>query len=238
MDLKGTLFLTEGQVEKDMPIRDDCYYILHNCNRIYPKDRRITIQVYVHDVLAYPTTKINAYTFYDEPQRLLYQPWATDLLPHEIGSPVISNDRCVYWVGSYGIGIFGNKDEIDAFKKACSYAGISFEFRGGVSDEEHRILIQKSYLAPQICGAWQAKQGYIPCRIFKNISYGKVGITNSEKVQEVFDGQLIYNPDTYNLFFDAEAKKEAQNVAALMKLVKEKHTYVSRIQQIFEFLFK
>src|ERR1700735_295618 len=32
IDVSGALFITEGQVDTDMPRRQDCYYILHNWN--------------------------------------------------------------------------------------------------------------------------------------------------------------------------------------------------------------
>lgn len=31
IDFSHSLFLTEGQVDNNMPIRKDCFYILHNC---------------------------------------------------------------------------------------------------------------------------------------------------------------------------------------------------------------
>src|SRR5690242_2068942 len=30
IDFTQTLFITEGQVEKNLPVRNDCFYILHN----------------------------------------------------------------------------------------------------------------------------------------------------------------------------------------------------------------
>ena len=35
------------------------------------------------------------------------------------------------------------------------------------------LLIQESIIAPALQTDWQVEHEYIPCRIFKNISYGK-----------------------------------------------------------------
>lgn len=32
IDFNNSLFITEGQVDKNIPIRNDCYYVLHNCD--------------------------------------------------------------------------------------------------------------------------------------------------------------------------------------------------------------
>lgn len=32
-DFSGSLFITEGQVDQAIPLRDDCLYILHNCEK-------------------------------------------------------------------------------------------------------------------------------------------------------------------------------------------------------------
>ena len=79
--------------------------------------------------------------------------------------------------------------------------------------------------------------GYIPCRIFKNISYGHMGVTNSEYVNKVFNDQLIFSNDTYQLYHKVKEEITPEKTKELMKLVKEKHTYINRINQILE-LFK
>jgi hypothetical protein len=77
--------------------------------------------------------------------------------------------------------------------------------------------------------------GYIPCRNFKNISYGQLGMTNSKPVYEFFDGNIIYNEDTYQLFFDAQKERENYDlIKSQMLFVKENHTYVNRAKELIE----
>ena len=101
-------------------------------------------------------------------------------------------------------------------------------------------LIQQSILAPALQTKWQVNNHYIPCRIFKNISYGKMGITNNQAVNEIFDNKLIYSEDIEELvikgleFEESSSKKE--KVIELMKEVRDKHTYVNIIQFILDFI--
>ena len=252
-DFSHCLFLTEGQVDGKIPIRKNCQYLLHNADSDkylqLSSEQCLRIQVYTKDVLSKPTcTRIAPCIYFDRYTKTLYMPWATDLLPHEIDEikkevSVISNERKVYWIGTIGYGgEFGNSDQVNPFIAACRNEGVEFIHYGiyapgwrAVSVEENQQLIASSYMAPAIVGRWQLEKGYIPCRIFKNISYGKLGITNSDTVYELFEKRIVYNPDTYALFYDAKKKLETMTLDelhGLMDFVKEKHTYLNRIELV------
>lgn len=252
-DFSHTLFITEGQVDERIPLRDDSTYILHNCALLKYKNllnasRCIIMQVYTHDVLARNDKRIDDFIHIDVDNKVIYQPWATDLLPHEIDEikQKIQNvspwkgSRQINWVGTRCSGQFGNDNQLNPFIRACTEAGINFSSRcASVTTQENIDLIQKSVIAPAIVGKWQEEKGYIPCRIFKNISYGHMGVTNSRAVYELLKEQVIYNSDTYQLFHDAMAwyqNPDYDQLFALMDLVKEKHTYLNRIQHLLNFL--
>ena len=96
-------------------------------------------------------------------------------------------------------------------------------------------------MAPAIQGAWQCVNGYIPCRIFKNISYGQWGITNNRVVYDLFKGKVIYNSDTYQLFYDAKHYIDNAPISELYELmdfVKNNHTYINRIETLLNFMEK
>jgi hypothetical protein len=250
-DFRDCLFLTEGQVDKKIPLRPDCEYMLHNCTdpkyRTLPKKNFIAFQVFTESIFSVPSlVKLDTCIYYDLPGRCIYMPWATDLLPDDIDAvkaslsslPILSQ---VYWVGTVGDGTFGNIHQLKPFMKACEENGLSFIVKHHLSREDHMAAIGSSFIAPAIVGKWQAEQGYIPCRIFKNISYGKMGVTNSRHAYELFDKKIVYNPDTYQLFDDAKKKLESMDqdeLFALMDLVKEKHTYLNRVALLLEFLQK
>jgi hypothetical protein len=108
------------------------------------------------------------------------------------------------------------------------------------SFEENRMLINNAYLAPTLQGQWQIDSWYIPCRIFKNISYGHLGITNSKAVSDIFNGELIYDTNSVELFNKSIEKKNNSDcldwIKYLMNEVKTKHTYINRVEEILKFL--
>lgn len=245
-DFTGSLFLTEGQVCEKMPIIKGCTYILHNCyddalwQTIHEQEiDHLKLQVYTDDVLTHaandPGIKLlDPCIYHDTVGKLLYMPWATDLLPHEISlSPTTEHTNKVWWVGSMGDGEFGNNNELAGFIRACEDNGITFTHANNLSIEENREKIAESYISPAIVGTWQKRKGYIPCRIFKNVSYGKFGITNSARVQELFENRLVYADNEYELFAKTMEKRAQPSYQAelreLIQFVRDRHTYVNRI---------
>lgn len=248
LDLSNSLFITEGQVDQKIPIRNDCYYIIHNCDSLKYKHllangHAIILQVYTHDCRKRNDPAFEYCFHYDLTQPIIYMPWATDLLPHEIDAVKnkisnITKNKCAVFVGTIGHGSFGNAHEIEQFKKCCSKNSINFQYGGvnSVSMEENIASIQSALLAPALQGEWQCKQGYIPCRIFKNISYGALGITNSETVYKLFNEKIVYNPNPYQLCNDALKRLETftqQDLFELMDFVRDHHTYLDRVERLF-----
>ena len=243
IDFSSALFVAEGQVDHRIPIRDDCKYVLHNCDGArYASVRHncLPLQVYCARNMRPTFERVGPASYYGD--GVLYQPWATDLLPHEIDvdRASIAGENAAYWIGTIGEGEFGNVHELDGFQRACAERGVTFVQRASVPRDTHIDLIQRSYLAPAITGTWQCAQGYVPCRIFKNISYGQLGMTNSEAVSNIFDGRLIFNTDTHQLFADGEAVLRSPaaetRVRELMTTVRDTHTFVHRIATILDVL--
>lgn len=244
LDFAGALFITEGQHDGNIPIRDDCYYVLHNC--MNPKwdaaKNKIMLQTYTYDA----NQKWGAKPMEGFPGSYvlgngLWQAWATDLLPGEINLDWAEINRTneIHWIGTYGGGQFGNDTEINAFRDAATAAGFSWHLHppGSTSFEDNRLLIQKSFLAPTITGTWQTSNGYIPCRIFKNSSYGHLMATNNKASFDLLEGQGVYFHDTRELFLKArEASSNKNLVRSSMMLIKEKHTFVNRINAILSLI--
>jgi len=249
IDFHNSLFITEGQVDQKIPLREDCRYILHNCElgkykKLFDKNLCIILQVYSHDCLKRKETKIDDCMHINGATRTIYLPWATDLLPLEIDEikkqiPNRKKNNTIYWIGSIWDGIHGNRDKINNFEQACRQNGIQFKHLTSVNETENKNLIAQSYMAPALQGKWQCDNGYIPCRIFKNISYGQMGITNSKAVYDLFNGKIVYNQDPYQLFYDAQKRLkdiDINEIYELMDFVKNKHTYINRIDHLLHFL--
>lgn len=278
-NFSNTLFITEWQVDEKIPLRSDCFYILHYFTEkyrpLFEQGRCIFMQIYTHECLINNPKKIDDFIYtklHDKtsnhswsreglPQEIIriypqeryaphfeistiYLPWATDLLPHEIEQnkqiPAIKKNEAVF-IGSISGGRYGNWDKVTPFQDAARQNNVSFYHLSpcSCSMEENIELVKNAYMAPAIQMELQVVNGYIPCRIFKNISYGAFGITNSETVYELFHKKIVYNADTYQLFFDAKNKLDNLDINELYELmdfVKEKHTYLNRIHQLLTFL--
>lgn len=243
------LFLTSSEQNQKIPLRKDCKYILHNVdvNRFANLDN-LYLQVYTHDVLQRDVEKIEEGVYYQKNSTTLYQPWATNLLPHQINVDDARNNpnnKYCLWVGTYDESSqFQNGSELRPFFEECKKNGIELKivnpWSNPISFEDNKQLVKMSFLSPSLQGPWQIEKGYIPCRIFKNISYGHLGITNSEMVNKVFEDRLLYDVDPISLFYKCLEKKNDVNhieyIKDLMMFVKQHHTYINRIKNILHFL--
>lgn len=256
-DFSNSLFITEGQVDKKIPLRSDCEYILHNCHddkyqKQLDQHQWISMKTYRDGRITPELEMIAPFIYQDKKNKIVYMPWATDLLPYEIEDIQVNlsniwekrsnNKKIVYWIGTIGGALYGNINELNPFKRACKENGVKFSHNdpwvNGLDRSECVPLISNAYLAPAIVGTWQEENGYIPCRIFKNISYGQMGVTNSRHVYELFHHNVVYNKDTYQLFFDASERLKTwtlEDQYRLMDEVKNNHTYLNRIQLLLDF---
>lgn len=262
-DFSNSLFITEWHVDQKMPLRKDCFYIIHNLNegnreKKYKQQIRskhcISLRVDRGNLNRPTIKKTNNHVYHDIVNKSIYTLWATDLLPHEIDGikkqlPLKPQSNTVYYIGTVDT---GNLPEVAPFQRACKENDIAFIHQGGYGDndvalnkvkisrEQNINYIQSSIMAPAILRAEHCRTSYIPCRIFKNISYGQFGITNSKAVYELFDKKIIYNPDTYQLFFDAKQKLKQVTLEQqyeLMDFVRDHHTYINRVQELLSFFY-
>ncbi len=254
-DFSNSVILTLGGSDSKIPIRKDCKYILHNCDMNKYSDvidNSLILQVFTTDVYDRNVEKIDDFIYYQKDKQFgahkLYQPWATDLLPSEIKDLDRLNfvdDKTVYWVGSVWDGgsdsngyEYGNMSEIQKLKNSLSSRGINFDNKK-CDYNDNKSVINKSYISPAIQGRWQCEKGYIPCRIFKNISYGEFGITNSKYVNELFQDMIVYDNDIESMVQKSLDKRSSITVDELnnqIRFVREKHTYINRIENILKVL--
>jgi hypothetical protein len=242
----GCLFLTETQVDSFIPVNPNAFYVLHNCDlkkyESIPLKNKIVLQVFTKDVYVRPVVpvKTNLFEFWQEDANTLYAPWATDLLPSEIDENISNlktqNNNKALFIGSYWGGVHGNKNEIDKFKDGCKMNNIDFRVLSNIKQTQSIDLIKGAAIAPAIVGEWQKDKGYIPCRIFKNVSYGKLGVTNSKEAYEAINKLGVYNSNETELVKDA-LKGDIELTKNAMIFVRDNHTYLNRIDT-FQHIFK
>jgi hypothetical protein len=233
---------------------------LHNCNLNKYKDiieNCINLQVYTKDCLSRDVQKLDEpLTYYqDKPNydrpdhgcdnRTIYQTWATNLLPYEINTEKLLNvknmkkQNRLFWVGSVCGGDQGNVEELKQLTETCKQKGIVFVHAKLPNDKQEQA-IQLSAISPAIQGRWQVEKNYIPCRIYKNISFGRMPLTNNDIACELFDNNVIYDSNITNLVEKGLEFENSNNYESVMSYliedVKAKHTYINRINSILKVL--
>jgi hypothetical protein len=238
-DFSNSIFFTEDQVKWGMPLRNDCKYIAHHIQSSFFNgiDSVLNLGNYIVDVEKFD--KVKDQTYFDSKTKTLYQCWATDLLPDEINS----DDFCVYDQSKQYVNYVGSLYE-EGLEFAQEFGSIlkdnqkELRLYHGVSDEENQQLIRDSFLCPDFRNYHHIKVGYIPCRIFKTISYGQIIGTNSINVKRVFGDYVVFgsNPnDLYENMIEAILNQTIDMKEAML-FVKNNHTYINRVKTILEVL--
>jgi hypothetical protein len=196
-------------------------------------------------------TPINDGTsFYEKGENYdnFYSIWATDIMPNEIDfesrfTP-FHEPKFAFFGGTISQG-WGNQDDGNAsyvipFAEECQKNGVQFIHndprQNPLTVPQMREAVLKSYLPIDIRPKNHLANKYVPCRSIKNCSYGQLVITNSPSVYEFFDGEAAYSSDPKELFEIANRMQSDPKTKDLilnqMKKVKDKHTYVSRLNDM------
>ncbi len=253
----------------ELPIRDDCFYVIHGlnddpgCRKHFQKVKN-RLSWNVHHDCSHAFTPDYILIEEDTPlypnENHMEFRWATDLLPDEIErnkpAHILGSDSNIIWY--VGTQWWVNQKELAQFKKAVEKDGKEFRPIGAgqirnelcynnrssswgntITLENNIHLMRESFFAPAISGSHHLTEGYVPCRIFKNISYGQYGVTNNLRAYQIMDMKPIFNSDPYQLYFDAKEKlvdcpQRVKELHAQMDLVAQKHTYINRIKSILK----
>jgi hypothetical protein len=226
----------------NLPIRDDIYYCLHAENDFFIKkinpEKYIELKFYSNEAKQYP--KIYTAVHFDGLNKTLYQPWGTDLLPEEFKKPIFFKTKFVFWVGSVWRGLKneGNISNITKLIKILTLKNLKFVPVRFIPNFLNIFLIRHSRIAPAIGGQVQVDVNYLPCRMFKNISYGQLGFSNIEKFNDIFKNCNIYDEDMEKMF-DKVLKLNKDEYLDLIKKQQEickEYTIVHHLNNVFKFL--
>lgn len=227
-----------------LPLRDDVWYCLHNYQDIFKKliskERVLNLAVYRSNEIESDFLKIDPCRFFDSKTKTLYQPWGTDLLKEEFKRPIFNKNKFVFWIGSIWNNSRneGNIEAIDDLKNSLKKFNLKFIRLRFIPDFLNIFFIRRSRIAPAIAGNYQVEVNYLPCRVFKNISYGQLGITNVGKFKEILldtyiEGQNIEEIIKNSLSLD---KEDYINKVKKQQKFIENYTYKESIENIIKYL--
>lgn len=184
----------------NLPIRNDVKYCLHNYKDIFieklNKNNYIKLQVY-NKKYEENSIKIDEFRYFNTNTKTLYQPWGTDLLYQEFKKPTFNKNKFVFWIGSVWNNEKnqGNIKQINELKNILIKNKLRFIQLRFIPNFLNIFFIRISRIAPAIAGQYQVDVNYLPCRMFKNISYGQLGITNVQKFSDILGDSFIINSD-------------------------------------------
>jgi hypothetical protein len=211
--------MDKSKYEKLGPV---CYYEEKTNNKVLVENQRFNYEIDDYDKV--------------------YISWATDLLPNEFNYDDINykRDNIIYFCGNLSNnGVCENFSTFKDFIIECKKNNIEFKINNPwinpLPKEEIINRTKKSILGVDVRGPEHIKNGYIPCRVMKSMSYGHLGMTNSPEVYNEMEGHCILETDTSKLFYKAmENRTNYKFIKDGMDYIKENHTYINRVQSILK----
>lgn len=248
ISLDGALVFTEGQVDDDLPIDYRASYVTHHSDPS-KYEGKVTRWLKLHNFVTdlqfgisynYPghsVERINDVTYFDSSNKAIYMPWATDLLPGQTAPTAARSQTQIHYVGT--VNHDGIYPRFRRFSESASLAGFEVHNHAGVSDSRAMALASESKLVVDIRGDWHLERGYIPCRIWKALSYGRTLTSNSPKLYSVFSDRIGFAPEGQDQFAIALRREAESNIGMELEnreWVMTNHTFVNRVKSILEVL--
>lgn len=189
----GDLVYGVDRAAKFLPARSDVKYCLHNISeqfigKLNPK-QYLAIQVLTLDRFLErreQSRPLDTYLYgaasYDPIGNVLYQSWGTPMLARDFMAPMnFPLKKSEYFVGTIWDNELGqgNTRVIAEYEKLLHAHQIQFKCVKGAPEFFNPIYVRHSAIGASIVGDWQRTHGYTPCRLFKAVSYGRIGAINS-----------------------------------------------------------
>lgn len=229
---------------KHLPLVDGVDYVMHNYYPDHPvmagadPENILRLQVWTTDAFG---EEWDTYRQFSKEDRILFQPWGTNLMGGEFMPPVFNpNSKEVVFIGAVWSDVvngveLGNEQAIEQLKRACERHNLIFVHKTQISESEMIHLTRTARLAPTVVGSWQCEHGYMPCRAFKHASYGVPVFTNSSYVNKLFDSQDHTVEEMVNLALSF-SENDWLATAQYDQAVAFRYTYKESIESIIHAL--
>jgi len=248
-EVKDSIVLTEKNCMSHLPIEKSSQYFIHNLADDFKKHEGDNI----HNLLVYHEGYdwgvdwqcIDDWSWYDKDTKTAVIMWATDLLPGEVEEkipvPYDADRTDINYVGSLDGGYLQKFSAVSNShgKRFVVSGGYGPSSKGFVDSKQLTKLVKDSYLNFDFRPECHLKNGYVPCRIFKNMSYGCWTGTNSEKILKFFEGRVTACEDLFELYLKTEEDSKKATTDVLrdnQDYIRKNHTYVNRVNSLMSVL--
>lgn len=264
-DYSNTLFITEGFADSYIPLNKTSTYVVMyppNPRKYQDVKRFIELRLIAENFRDHISNysfkkKLNEKVsefFYlgknisNEKENfqydVVYTHWATNLLPNEFNFSDVyfPRKKIINFVGTISKnGINENYSNFKPFVAQAKARGIHFShynpWKNPVSSEKAKELVQESLVGVDIRGSLHLKQKLVTCRVFKNVSYGQFGLTNSYAIYEAMNGLIGFSENTAELLEVGLKNRYNYNlIKSAMTFCKQNHTYVNRCKDLMSVL--
>lgn len=218
----------------------DHNYILESQPNIIP------FWVEVFSLPNYPPTTVEKYRYYLDNPKIH---WATDLLPNEIKFIPYhyKNTKDVRFIGSWWLDNWHALEQAHLWSlmhgKYWDHQGkhIFLRYKKFIPEDQIVELSREAYLTLSIQWNPQVTWWYLPCRLLKNMSYSVLWLSNNLFMANLFDeDEIIIDRDISTLLDKAQKvvrdRKVDDYTRKALEKVKNEHTYINRIEQLFSYL--
>lgn len=262
VDFSNSIFLGEQQGIKEMPLLENCIYFIHNIEQenIFKYVNRpdhpnyynylVLFSNFLNSVDKNELRELDRNIFYHEKSKTPVIMWATDLLPEEIDhcEPALHEENLneIYFIGTV------QGSNLIEFSNICNRQGKQILNIGGFTGQnsihtgsppdinENINLVRNSYISFDIREDHSLAQGrYYPCRLFKNISYGKWTGSNNPLLSDVFGEHFTASSNLEELY--DKLVEDSRNCTEIkmrnaMNFIRDHHTYVNRLKNLLEII--
>lgn len=174
----------------------------------------------------------------------VYISWAATLFPNEFNPDDVYHPRknIINFYGNLsGSGVCENLSTFSKFIQEAEKSGIAFMRNDPWSNPlDENIVIdgtKDSILGADVRGPEHLRNGYIPCRVMKSMSWGHLGMTNSPEVYKELEGHCILEEDPAKLFHLAmERRTDYEFIKKGMNYIKAEHTFLNRVNSIMKLI--
>jgi hypothetical protein len=239
----GTVCIAIDIDDEFLEFREGVKYVLHNFDGSHPicqqakPENLLRMQVWTNDSTGVKWDKCRSF---DLNARTVFFPWGTNLLVEEFMEPVFNHQANwatfvgAIWGEASPYGELGNVIAIAQLKNALAGVGLEFKHHTHIPDEANIREIRIGRLAPAVAGGWQVDHGYLPCRCFKNASYGQVMFTNVPAANELFGDATVPGSTIRELVENVLKLKQREytELVYAQQRVAARYTYRENLQNI------
>jgi hypothetical protein len=256
---KGSIVLFVNIAANQLEFFKENYYIGHNSQEII-KFQTYIVQFPGHGInWSFTTRESNGVTdssgsiaVFNEEKTTLFQPYGTPVDSKSFLEPISSRNQpggIENLIGSVWNDERnrGNAEIIAEYASALKNRNLKIRrielgklARFNFSEKIEKKLVRDSAVGASIHSNYQISDGYLACRLFKSVSYGRAPVTNQNAFEVIFHENFIYSPDADHLidgFLSLNFRDKKEMILLAQESLKQ-YTYEAGLNRLVRALRK